>query len=194
MGICLIGSKMHQSKEKFQEWVEYKVFERSWPYEVERRGRKMKEVHSSSFGFHQDEYPWLNEFRQHEYDQYLEMITPQLPRFKRYFELDKFSRRLLIQFPANWYEDKEQDYMPCPESFMVQFLEEDEYIVQANFRSSEVSRIVEDVSIIKKFCEDVLELKQYKMLWIDCHFNNAHKYLDGGSSEDFTAKTYFEKK
>ena len=122
------------------------------------------------------------------------MITPQIERFKKYFNLDKFSRRLLIQFPASWYEDKEQDYMPCPESFLVQFVDEDTYEVMCNFRSSEVSRIPEDLAIIKKFCEDVLDLASYRLLTMRANFMNVHKYLDGGSSEDFTAKTYFEVK
>jgi len=120
------------------------------------------------------------------------MIIPQIPRFKKYFKLDKFSRRLLIQFPVDWYENKEQDYMPCPESFLVQFINENEYIVLCNFRSSELNRIPEDLSIIKNFCETQLGLEDYKLVSLSANFMNVHKYLDGGSSEDFTSKTYFE--
>jgi len=160
--------------------------------EIVRRNRKMLETNNSKIKIDRDIFDSISEYRQEEYDQYLEMITPQITRFKKYFDLDKFSRRLLIQFPANWYEDKGLDYMPCPESFMVQFVDEENYIVLCNFRSSEINRIPEDLSIIKTFCLKELGLDEYNLLSISANFMNAHKYLDGGSSEDFTAKTYFE--
>ena len=180
------------NKQTFIDTLELVLISSNYPRNVTRRGRKMIEANNSQLIL--SDVSNVSEFRQEEYDQYLEMITPQVERFKKYFNLDKYSRRLLIQFPANWYEDKEQDYMPCPESFLVQFVDEDTYEVMCNFRSSEVSRIPEDLAIIKKFCEDVLDLASYRLLTMRANFMNVHKYLDGGSSEDFTAKTYFEVK
>ena len=180
--------------EKFLAHIENHLFNRYDTFLISRRGRTMREVHGASMEFTTRDHDNLSEFKQEEYDQYLEMIQPQIQRFKKYFQIDKFSRRLMIQFPLNWYENKQLDYMPCPESFMVQFLDEKDYIVVCNFRSSETSRIQEDLSIIKTFCEKELGLSEHKLTSILAHFCNAHKYLDGGSSEDFTATTYFEMK
>lgn len=180
------------NKQTFIETLELVLISSNCPRNVTRRGRKMIEANNSQLIL--NDMSNICEFRYEEYNQYLEMIIPQIERFKKYFNLDKFSRRLLIQFPANWYEDKELDYMPCPESFLVQFIDENTYEIMCNFRSSEINRIPEDLAIIKKICEDVLDLKNYKLSTIRANFMNVHKYLDGGSSEDFTAKTYFETK
>jgi hypothetical protein len=160
---------------------------------VVRRNRKMSEALGLSIDFTADEVKSLS-YRQIEYEQYREMILPQIPRFKKYYDLDRFSRRLLIQFPADWYEGGPEDYMPCPESFLVQYRSADEYGVVFNERSVELSRATEDVAIVYKICKEDLRLEgNLSMFYV--HYMNIHIYLDGGSSEDFDVKNgYFSKK
>ena len=111
----------------------------------------------------------------------------------KYYLLDKYSRRLLIQFPADWYENRVENYMPCPESFLVQYINYHEYNVILNERSVEYSRAAEDISIIYRICRDDLELDgDLKTFYV--HYMNIHAYEDGGSSEDFDVKEgYFKK-
>jgi hypothetical protein len=139
-----------------------------------------------------DIYSW--EYRQEEYDQYREMIQDQIPRFQRYYQQDLFSRRLFIQFPADWYEGKPQDYMPCPESFLVQYKNPDHFDIIFNERSVEYNRAAEDVAIVYHLCRDELQIQgQLDKFYV--HFMNIHRYKDGGSSEDFDVTNgYFSKK
>ena len=161
---------------------------------VVRRNRPMLELMGLSIKITPNLVKDYNEYRQEEYNQYREMIQSQITRFDDYLTLDKFSRRLLIQFPADWYDDKPEDYMPCPESFMVQYINEDLYNISINFRSTEFSRYSEDISIIKDLCRKELVLPGV-IHEINVHFMNIHKYLDEGSSEDFdVTKGYFDKK
>ena len=159
---------------------------------VTRRGRCMNEGHGLSIvvPIMGNGLDMLGNPREIEYGQYLGMILDQIPRFKRYLSLDKFSRRLIFQFPMSNWEGTDKDYMPCIESFMVQFISETEYIVCVNFRSSEASRILEDLALIKRLCGSTwVGLAEYKMVRMYAHFFNVHEYLDGGTSDDFTAKT-----
>lgn len=163
---------------------------------VNRRNRPMIELTGAQFLLSQIdlEFELFNEYRQEEYDQYRLMIQSQITRFDKYLTLDRFSRRLLIQFPADWYEDKPEDYMPCPESFLVQYITEESYEVIVNFRSTELSRCSEDISVIKDLCEKELVLPG-KINTMLVHFMNIHKYLDEGTSEDFNVKEgYFNKR
>ena len=158
-----------------------------------RRKRMMKEL----LGFSlivpgTDIYTW--EYREEEYEQYRGMILDQIPRFKRYYQQDIFSRRLAIQFPIDYYEDKVQDYMPCPFSFLVQHKNPDQFDIIFNERSVEYTRAAEDVAIVYKICRDDLEI-QGRLIDFRVHFMNIHKYEDGGSSEDFDVENgYFSKK
>lgn len=162
--------------------------------DIKRRDRDMREILSFSKTLTFDE---IKDFkhRDEEYQQYKEMILDQVDIFMRYYNLDRLSRRLIIQFPINWYEDKEEDYTPCPESFMIQYTDVYgyEYDIILNERSTEVSRASEDISVIMRICDEVLHLEG-KLRYFKVHYNNLHVYLDGGSSEDFDVKKgYFNK-
>lgn len=160
---------------------------------VVRRGRPMEEQLGLSVTFYANDILGLG-CRPEEYQQYYEMIKDQIPRFQKYLQQDKYSRRLLIQFPVNWYDDKPEDYMPCPESFLVQYETEDRYTVIFNERSVELSRAAEDIGIVLRLCRDGLHLPG-QIQRMKVHYMNLHKYLDGGSSEDFDVTNgYFEKK
>ena len=160
--------------------------------EITRRGRRMLESYNASLRFTEDQFETFKKPRDEEFTQYSEMMISQLPRFNKYLSLDKFSRRLIIQFPMDWWEGSDIHYMPCIESFLVQFLTETDYIVCINFRSSEASRTLEDMGLVKSLCETMLDLKKYRLLMVAANFFNVHEYLDGGTSDDFTAKTYSE--
>ena len=182
--------------DSFKEYVVGKLKDTLF-YRTVRRGRLMSEGYSISIKptFGPQDISLLGEPREIEYDQYLGMIVSQIPRFKKYLNMDKFSRRLIFQFSMDHWEGSETHYMPCLESFMIQFVTETEYIVCVNFRSSEASRTVEDLALIKKLCESKwLGLDVYKMVNIYAHFFNLHEYVDGGTSDDFTANTYSEVK
>lgn len=161
---------------------------------ITRRNRPMNELIGATIMIDQSEIELFNDYRQHEYDQYRQMIQSQVIRFDKYLSLDRFSRRLLIQFPANWYENKPEDYMPCPESFAIFYSTENLYNIVINFRSTELTRASEDISIIKALCEKELVMPG-RMNNIFVHFMNVHEYLDQGSSEDFEVTSgYFERK
>ena len=161
---------------------------------IERRGRQMRELSGVSFTLYHQRLEFFNSYRESEYQQYREMIQSQISRFKNYLNIDKFSRRLLIQFPADWYENTPQDYMPCPESFIVLYLNENEYEIIANFRSTEISRLSEDIAMIKSLCIKELGLVD-KLIKMKIHLMNVHKYLDQGSSEDFDVVSgYYNRK
>jgi hypothetical protein len=182
--------------DSFKEFVVGKLKDTLF-YSIVRRGRAMNEGYSVSIKptFGPKDISLLGEPREIEYDQYLGMIVEQIPRFKKYLKLDKFSRRLIFQFPMDHWESSDINYMPCLESFMIQFVSDTEYIVCVNFRSSEASRTVEDLALIKKLCGSKwLGLDGYKMVNLYAHFFNLHEYKDGGTSDDFTAKTYSEVK
>lgn len=154
--------------------------------EVIRRNRKMKEINSFSFTYTYNDIISLN-FRDSEYKQYSDMIQDKLLKFFYYLQTDKFSRRLLIQFPSDWYENSELNYMPCPESFLILYVNENEYDVIFNERSTEYNRATEDVAIIYNIIKNDLKLKG-KIRCMKVHYMNLHMYLDGGSSEDFEVK------
>lgn len=163
--------------------------------EVTRRSRKMKELSSFKISITEPIITQLMSYnyRQNEYNQYLEMIIPQINRFKNYYKLDLFSRRLIIQFPANWYENKNIEYMPCPESFLVSYTTQKTFDLIINMRSSEVHRVLEDLSIILNFCFKELNI-QGTIEKLHVHFMNLHMYLEG-TSEDFNASSsYFSMK
>ena len=167
----------------------------SFPSHTVRRGRKVKEDFSVTIYLDKQglEELKLIKYRDHEYHQYKEMLDAQKDRFFKYYKLDKFSRRLLIQFPADWYENKNIDYMPCPESFLIQYVNNENYNVIINMRSSEISRVYEDLAIIRDFCITEL-LLEGTMNIMSVHFMNIHRYEEG-SSEDYDAKKgYFDKK
>lgn len=161
---------------------------------VKRRNREMLELIGAKFILRYEDLKLFTEYRQSEYLEYKLMIQDQISRFDKYLTLDIFSRRLLIQFPADWYEEKKEDYMPCPESFLVQYFSTNRYDVIVNFRSTELFRCSEDISVIKALCEKELVLPgQINIMSIHCM--NIHKYLDSGTSEDFNVKEgYFDKK
>lgn len=163
-------------------------------YKAIRRGRMMSEGYSQCITIRGRDLEKLGEPRPVEYDQYGGMIIDQIPRFQKYLRVDKFSRRLIIQFPMSHWEGSQKHYMPCIESFMVQFVTETRYIVCINFRSSEASRTVEDLALVKKLCENRLGLGNAQLIEIYAHFFNVHEYLDGGTSDDFTARSYREVK
>lgn len=161
---------------------------------VNRRGRDVRELSPVIITLDRNDLSVFDEYRQHEYDQYRMMIQSQIIRFDNDLNRDKFGRRLLIQFPADWYADKPEDYMPCPESFFIQYYSENTYTVIANFRSTEMSRAYEDIAIIKALCEKELVLPG-EMVTMFVHFMNIHIYEDQGSSEDFDVTVgYFNKK
>ena len=174
------------------EWLD-SYFSGGVSNEVERRGRLMKERIGLSVCFHRRDIEWLT-CRESEYVQYYDMIKDQVQRFRKYLNQDRFSRRLLIQFPADYYENKDEDYMPCPESFLVQYKDKDTYDIIFNERSVESSRAAEDIGLVLKLCKEVLELPG-KLDKFYVHYMNIHKYMDGGSSEDFDVTVgYFDKK
>lgn len=158
-----------------------------------RRGRRMIESIGVQASFSSSMIRSIH-FRQDEYSQYREMIDDQIPLFQRRLQEDKFGRRLLIQFPSNWYESKPQNYMPCPESFLVQYIDDSSYDIVLNERSTEYTRAPEDLSIILYMCEVDLQLEGSSR-FVHVHYMNLHKYLDGGTSEDFDANSgYYAQK
>lgn len=158
-----------------------------------RRGRLVREINSFTLSINGHNLSQFS-YRQKEYKMYLEMIIDQKERFLRYLNIDLFSRRLLIQFPVNWYDDKEEDYMVCPESFLVLYDDEYSYDVIFNERSTEYKRATEDIAIIKAICDNFLHLKG-EMNNFKVHYMNLHMYLDDMTSEDFNAKEgYFNLK
>jgi len=175
-----------------KEWVRLTLLGRH--YEATRRGRRMRESYNVSIRFYELQFKSFGKPRDEEFTQYSEMMISQLPRFNKYLKLDKFSRRLIIQFPMDWWEASDTHYMPCIESFLIQFITESKYIVCVNFRSSEASRTLEDLGLVKMLCETMLDLKKYRLLMVAANFFNVHEYLDGGTSDNFTAKTYLEVK
>jgi len=161
---------------------------------ITRRNRPMNELISATVMIDHHEIEQFNNYRQGEYNHYRQMIQGQIIRFDNYLNLDRFSRRLLIQFPADWYDYKPEDYMPCPESFAIFYSDENLYNLVINFRSTELSRASEDISIIKALCEKELVMPG-RMNNIFIHFMNVHEYLDKGSSEDFDVTNgYFNRK
>ncbi len=147
-----------QSSMQYTKNLESKVL--NFGQDIVRRNRNMREILSFSKTLTKDEVKDFKH-RDEEYQQYREMILDQVTIFTRYYNLDRMSRRLMIQFPINWYEDKEEDYTPCPESFMVQYVDVYgyEYDIILNERSTEVSRASEDISVILRICDEVLHLE-----------------------------------
>ena len=164
-------------------------------FTITRRDRVMKELLSFSHTLTADE---IKDFthRDEEYKQYCDMIKEDISIFNKYYQMDRMSRRLIIQFPINWYEDKKEEYTPCPESFLVQYIDNYgyEYDIIFNERSTEVTRATEDISVVKRICDELLYL-ECKLRNFKVHYMNLHMYLDGGSSEDFDVeKGYFDNK
>lgn len=181
------------TQESSQSTLSTKLEDVGFPFTTIRRGRKVRENFGIRIYLDESNLEELKlvKYRDQEYSQYKEMLDTQKQQFFKYYNLDKFSRRLLIQFPSNWYDGKGLDYMPCPESFCVYYVRTDYYLVCVNMRSSEISRVYEDLAIIRDFC--ILELNlQGKMGMMEVHFMNLHQYEEG-SSEDYDAKKgYFE--
>jgi hypothetical protein len=111
-----------------------------------------------------------------EYEVYRDMSFVCLNNFNDILKKDKYSRRLIIQFPFDYHYKLGEDMAPCIESFCVFYISEDKYILTINFRSSEIKRLLNDLRIIYTICIDVLQIKNV-LNKIYVNFFNIHQYI-----------------
>ena len=89
---------------------------------------------------------------------------------------DKYSRRLIIQIPMNYHYKRDQQMMPCIESFAIFYINDNDYYLTINFRSSDLKRLQTDLRIIYTICKNVLMIKG-ALQQIHINFFNLHKYI-----------------
>lgn len=114
-------------------------------------------------------------YRKKEYDEYYSMISSQVPTVISEFRENNFSRRLLFQFDKKYYEDKPENFMICPESFVVLFVSQNKFDIIINLRSTDINRLEEDISIIRRISLNIFITSSVEK--IRCHSCNIHKYI-----------------
>jgi len=128
-----------------------------------------------SFAFEVKDIDSFEAFRQSEYDVYYEMIENQIDLVRKEHQDNHLSRRLLFQFDRFFYEDKPDDFLICPESFCIFFIDDTNYELLINLRSSDINRLGEDISIIKKIAQEVFPGKSIIKAKVHCY--NVHVYV-----------------
>lgn len=139
---------------------------------LDRNHGMTKEIISFHDDFNSIEF---NDFRKKEYDEYYDMIKNQIPVVLKEFNSNRYSRRLLFQFDRNYYLNRDEDFLICPESFIIFFISDCEYELVINFRSTDINRLEEDISIIKHISLSIFE--DYSIKVIRCHICNLHMYI-----------------
>lgn len=138
----------------------------------ERNHGATKEIFSATYEFTPEGF---DVYRQSEYDQYSDMISDQIKIVQEEHTKNPMSRRLLFQFDRKYYLDKKQDLLICPESFCVFFVDEKNYFIVINLRSTDVKRLHEDISIIKQLSKKVFKEGVVRKIFVHCM--NLHMYV-----------------
>jgi len=139
---------------------------------INRNHGSSREILSYSIKLNPENYV---SFRIKEYNEYYKMIANQIPIALTEYSKNKFSRRLLFQFDRFYYEDRVEDYLICPESFIIFFINDNDYELVINLRSTDIDRLSEDVSIIKHITQGIFEEKNLSLIRV--HICNLHCYI-----------------
>jgi hypothetical protein len=121
---------------------------------------------------------------------YWKMIQRQVPIFRKELENNKFSRRLFFQFNRFEKDPGFKDFFLCIESFGIFFVSSNQYDLIINFRSSDIDRLENDITIIKMIVKRLIKeffvtsykrnfnesLRQAEMRKIKIHCFSAHVY------------------
>ena len=108
----------------------------------------------------------LSDFRRKELKHYKDIAMLQKQYLRDEERRNHWSRRLIMQFPR---ED-------CIESVCMTFISKMEYVVNVNMRSSNIDRLLEDMSIVRHICSEFL-FPDYLIILVNVNCNNLHVYI-----------------
>jgi len=124
---------------------------------VVRRGMEIVEKVGATFWMESQDISEFKDFDKEELTPYFNMFLPQVPSLCKEFERDKFSRRLLIQFPREYHYNQNENMVPCMESILLLFDEDYSHQAVVNIRSSDITRLSCDLGIINHLIYQLTE-------------------------------------
>lgn len=146
---------------------------------ITRMNRRIIECIGFHYEMSQSEISAFDTINHSEMSPYLDMFAFQIPELKREYDRDKFSRRIMVQFPKDYHYGRNEDMVPCMESFIL-FFNKAGVDVSLNLRSSDVTRIHDDISIIIHFVKILLLTfgEKEHISSLSLHVGSFHKYLE----------------
>jgi len=154
-------------------------------YQVCRGGKETTEIIGFCMSLWRQEIDEVFNARicdNYEYILYYRMYESQKDSLVTEFRKNPFSRRLFIQFSRDFHYKENGDMMPCIASIQILFVSSETFNVVANLRSSDVTRLHNDIMIIAFLCRDFMTSIGRTIYNVDqffIQFGSLHQYVKG---------------